>query len=175
MAPRLATVSPCRHAAAPAPAAGPWVLRTRALCALPPASAWPPAHQHARGPSDRARAGPRPPGAVRVPAARVPCAPRRPAPRPGSTRLYEDPDVDEYEGYDDVGYWRREVSRQDEFAAQHLERGQVRSLLAPVAAAAAAAEGSRGGPMHRHRLRAPGSTAGCGDGLTLAGWSGAGA
>ncbi|KIY98552.1 Dual specificity protein kinase pom1 [Monoraphidium neglectum] len=42
----------------------------------------------------------------------------------GSTRLYEDPDVDEYEGYDDVGYWRREVSRQDEFAAQHLERGQ---------------------------------------------------
>lgn len=47
-------------------------------------------------------------------------------PPPGSTRLYEDPDIDEYEGYDDVGYWRREVPRQDEFIALHLERGTVR-------------------------------------------------
>jgi len=45
----------------------------------------------------------------------------------GSTRLYEDPDVDEYEGLDDVGYWRREVVRQDEFVAQHLERVTVRA------------------------------------------------
>ncbi|GBF94468.1 hypothetical protein Rsub_07002 [Raphidocelis subcapitata] len=40
----------------------------------------------------------------------------------GSTRLYEDPDIDEYDGIDDVGYWRREVARQDEFVARELER-----------------------------------------------------
>jgi hypothetical protein len=44
----------------------------------------------------------------------------------GSVRLYEDPDIDEYEGPDDAGYWRRDVLRQDEFAALHLERPRVR-------------------------------------------------
>lgn len=52
--------------------------------------------------------------------------PTRRAP-PGSTRLYEDPDIDEYDGFDDAGYWRREVPRQDEFIATQLERVKVRT------------------------------------------------
>lgn len=53
----------------------------------------------------------------------------------GSTRLYEDPDIDEYDAPDDVGYWRREISCQDEFVAHHLERGAaVRCGAASVGA-----------------------------------------
>jgi hypothetical protein len=58
----------------------------------------------------------------RAPAPLLPPPPPRPRPRAGSTRLYEDPDIDEYDGADDAGYWRREVARQDEFVAVHLER-----------------------------------------------------
>jgi hypothetical protein len=39
----------------------------------------------------------------------------------GSTRLYEDPDVDEYEGMDDVGYVRRLVPHQQEFIMRQLD------------------------------------------------------
>lgn len=44
----------------------------------------------------------------------------------GSARLYEDPDVDEYDGADDPGYWRRGIPNQDEFVANCLERVTVR-------------------------------------------------
>ncbi|WIA42780.1 hypothetical protein OEZ86_008720 [Tetradesmus obliquus] len=39
----------------------------------------------------------------------------------GSTRLYEDPDVDEYEGMDDIGYVRRLVPHQQEFIMRQLD------------------------------------------------------
>lgn len=40
---------------------------------------------------------------------------------PGSTRLYEDPDVDEYSTMDDVGYLRRSVTNQQEFIMSQLD------------------------------------------------------
>jgi hypothetical protein len=39
----------------------------------------------------------------------------------GSTRLYEDPDVDEYSTMDDVGYLRRSVTNQQEFIMSQLD------------------------------------------------------
>ena len=38
----------------------------------------------------------------------------------GSSRLYEDPDIDEYEGMDDCGYIRRPISRQQDFIRYQL-------------------------------------------------------
>jgi hypothetical protein len=44
-----------------------------------------------------------------------------------SAHLYAaDPDLDEYDGPDDAGYWRREVACQGDFAARYLERTPVR-------------------------------------------------
>lgn len=39
----------------------------------------------------------------------------------GSSRLYEDPDVDEYGGMDDVGYMRRSITNQQDFVMSQLD------------------------------------------------------
>jgi hypothetical protein len=39
----------------------------------------------------------------------------------GSSRLYEDPDVDEYGGMDDVGYVRRSITNQQDFVMSQLD------------------------------------------------------
>eukprot|EP00775_Hariotina_reticulata_P002224 gene2224-2537_t len=41
----------------------------------------------------------------------------------GSTRLYEDPDVDEYDNMDDLGYVRRTICDQQDFILHHLDAG----------------------------------------------------
>jgi hypothetical protein len=42
----------------------------------------------------------------------------------GSTRLYEDPDVDEYDNMDDLGYTRRAICDQQDFILHHLDAGE---------------------------------------------------
>ena len=44
----------------------------------------------------------------------------------GSSRLYEDPDVDEYSTMDDVGYRRRSIHNQQEFIMSQLDYLRVR-------------------------------------------------
>jgi hypothetical protein len=39
----------------------------------------------------------------------------------GSSRLYEDPDVDEYGSMDDVGYVRRSITNQQDFIMSQLD------------------------------------------------------
>ena len=39
----------------------------------------------------------------------------------GSSRLYEDPDVDEYSSMEDVGYVRRSITNQQEFIMSQLD------------------------------------------------------
>lgn len=45
----------------------------------------------------------------------------------GSSRLYEDPDVDEYGGMDDVGYMRRSITNQQDFVMSQLDFLRVSS------------------------------------------------
>lgn len=53
----------------------------------------------------------------------------------GSSRLYEDPDVDEYGSMEDVGYNRRSISNQQEFIMSQLDFLRV-SLQLDVGAGA---------------------------------------
>jgi hypothetical protein len=49
----------------------------------------------------------------------------------GSSRLYEDPDVDEYSSMDDTGYIRRSITNQQDFVVSELDflRVSTASLL----------------------------------------------
>lgn len=46
----------------------------------------------------------------------------------GSSRLYEDPDVDEYGTMDDVGYVRRSITNQQDFIMSQLDFLRVRFI-----------------------------------------------
>lgn len=51
----------------------------------------------------------------------------------GSSRLYEDPDVDEYSSMEDLGYARRSIPNQQEFIMSQLDFLRVSMPPASIA------------------------------------------